>query len=196
MTLTIAILASHGGSNAQAIIDACARGTIDARVAGLISNNSSSLALERARKAGIPAMHMSSVTHGESLDAAMCKQLQALDIELVALAGYMKQLGPAMLGAFEGRIVNIHPALLPRHGGRGMFGSRVHEAVLAAGDQRSGATVHLVDSGYDTGAQLAQAEVPVLPDDTVETLAARVLEVEHRLYPETIGKIARGEIVI
>ena len=110
------------------------------------------------------------------------------------MCGYMKRLGPQILDAFDGRILNIHPALLPKFGGKGYYGDAVHEAVLAAGESESGATVHLVDAEYDTGPILSQRSVPVHEDDTSETLAARVLKVEHQLYAETLQQIASGRI--
>jgi phosphoribosylglycinamide formyltransferase-1 len=115
-------------------------------------------------------------------------------VDTVILAGYMKKLGPATLGAYRGRILNIHPALLPKHGGQGMYGRRVHEAVLAAGETVTGVTVHVVDEQYDHGPILAQREVTVLPGDTVDSLAARVLAQEHRLYAETLQQISDGRI--
>ena len=198
MTLRLAILASHGGSNAQAIIDACRDGRIDADVRVLISNNSDSLAMDRARAAGIPALHLSSQTHRDpaKLDDAILAALVEHDVNLVALAGYMKKLGPRTLARFRGRIVNVHPALLPKFGGHGMYGMRVHQAVIAAGEKKTGVTIHLVDEDYDTGPTLAQHELPVLPGDTAETLAARVLELEHALYVETLARITRGEIAL
>ena len=114
-------------------------------------------------------------------------------MQVVALAGYMKMLGPRTLNAYRNRILNVHPALLPKFGGRGMYGDRVHKAVLASGDSVSGVTVHLVDEEYDHGPVVAQMQVPVLPGDTPDTLAARVLEQEHVLYPKTIQRIAAGE---
>ena len=115
-------------------------------------------------------------------------------VEVVALAGYMKKLGPRTLGAYRNRVLNVHPALLPKFGGWGMYGDRVHAAVLASGDRVSGVSVHLVDEEYDRGPVISQVEVPVLPDDTPETLAARVLAQEHTLYPKTLQRIASGEI--
>src|SRR5690606_23567602 len=110
------------------------------------------------------------------------------------LAGFMKKIGPRTLAAFEGRIVNIHPALLPKYGGKGMYGQNVHATVIAAGDSETGVTVHVVTDDYDTGPILAQEKVPVGEGDTPETLAERVLAVEHRIYVETIGRIIKGEI--
>ena len=124
----------------------------------------------------------------------MLEALRDAKIDLVILAGYMKKIGPKTLVAFSNRILNIHPALLPKHGGQGMYGLRVHEAVIAAGETESGATVHLIDAEYDEGPILQQITVPVLLDDTPETLQKRVLEKEHFLYPDTLAKIARSEI--
>ena len=194
--LPIGVIASHGGTNLQAIIDACTDGSLDARIRVVISNNSRALALERARRANIPTAHLSAVTHPDParLDAAIADTLASHGVELVALAGYMRKLGPQTLRRYRNRILNVHPALLPKYGGRGMYGERVHSAVLAAGERVSGVSVHLVDEEYDRGPVIAQAEVPVLSDDAPETLAARVLEQEHILYPRTIQRIASGEI--
>jgi phosphoribosylglycinamide formyltransferase-1 len=182
----------------QAVIDACKSGRLDATPRIVISNNSTSGALERAKREGIPYAHLSSVTHPDpsELDRAILATLREHDVDLVILAGYMRKIGPQTLGAYAGRIVNIHPALLPRFGGRGMYGTRVHEAVLASGAEETGVTVHLVDAQYDHGPILAQRRVPVRPGDTAETLAARVLEQEHDLLVETLVRIASGEIVL
>ena len=194
--LRLGVLASHTGTNLQSIVDACHAGSLDAEVRVVISNNSRSLALERARAAGIPTAHLSSATHPapDALDAAIERTLKSHGVELVALAGYMKKLGPRTLGAYRNRVLNVHPALLPKFGGWGMFGARVHAAVLASGDRVSGVTVHLVDDEYDCGPVISQVEVPVLPGDTRETLAARVLAQEHILYPKTLQRIASGEV--
>ncbi len=162
----------------------------------MICNNSKAGALERARRAGVPALHLSGATHPGpgALDEAMVDALRRHGVGLVVCAGYMKNVGPGVLAAYPRRVVNIHPALLPRHGGPGMYGLHVHEAVLAAGDAETGVTIHLVDEVYDHGPILAQATVPVDPGDTPEGLQARVLESEHRLYPDTLRRIALGEI--
>ncbi len=199
MKLRLGFLASHGGSNVQAILDACREGRLDAEPRVVISNNSDAPALERARAAGVAACHLSSRIHGDSsdpetLDRAILATLERHGVNLVVLAGYMKKLGPTTLARYRGRVLNIHPALLPKFGGHGMFGRRVHEAVLAAGEKITGVTVHLADDEYDRGPILAQETIAVLPDDTVDTLAERVLEVEHRLYTDTLRRIARGEI--
>jgi phosphoribosylglycinamide formyltransferase-1 len=190
------VLASHEGTTLQAIVDACAAGELLARVVVVVSNNSESGALRRARAASARAVHLSSKTHPEphALDRAIAQALLEEDVQVVMLAGYMKKLGSALLERYRGRILNTHPALLPKFGGHGMYGMRVHDAVLKAGDTESGASVHLVDVEYDTGRVLAQGHVPVLPDDTVETLAARVQERERRLVVTVLGRIARGEL--
>jgi phosphoribosylglycinamide formyltransferase-1 len=194
--LKLAILASHGGSNMQAILDQIAAGQLAAQVVLAISNHSESGAMQRAARAGIPARHLSGMHFPDpvELDRAICEALSTSGADLVVLAGYMKRMGPLTLEAFRGRILNIHPALLPRHGGPGMFGLHPHEAVLAAGDTESGATVHLVTEEYDRGPILRQERVPVLPGDTPETLQARVLQVEHRIYADVLRAIATGEI--
>lgn len=194
--LIIGFLASHNGSNMQAIIDSIKRGELDAVPAVVISNNSNAYALERAKKEGIPAYHLSSkhYPNEEELDQAILDTLIKHNVNIVCLAGYMKKVGPKVLNYFKNRVLNIHPALLPKYGGKGMYGKFVHEAVLKAGEKQSGCTVHLVDEHYDHGRILGQKIVPVFPDDDVETLAQRVLEQEHKLYPEILQKIAKGEI--
>ena len=194
--LRLGFLASHGGSNVQAIVDACRAGELRAEPRVVISNNSGSEVLRRAAREGVPGFHLSSKTHPRpgDLDAAIEGVLADHGVELVVLGGYMRKLGPRVLGRYRGRVLNVHPALLPAYGGRGMYGERVHAAVLAAGERVTGVTVHLVDDEYDQGPILAQVEVPVLDGDTVESLRQRVLRREHALYPETLQKIATGEI--
>lgn len=194
--LRLGILASHAGTTMQAIIDACHEARLHAEVRVVISNNSRSGALERARTHGIPAYHLSGATHSDpsDLDAAMLERLAGHDVDVVALAGYMKRLGPLVLSRFRGRLLNTHPALLPKHGGQGMYGDRVHEAVLASGEKVSGATVHLVEGDYDTGPVLSQIKVPVLESDTLETLRDRVQSAERNHYVQALHRIAKGEI--
>ena len=196
--LRLGLLASHGGSNVQAIIDACGAGELLAEPRVVISNNSGSEVLRRAAREGVPGFHLSSRTHPrpDDLDAAIEGVLADHGVEIVVLGGYMKKLGPKVLGRYRGRVLNVHPALLPAYGGQGMYGERVHAAVLAAGERVTGVTVHLVDEEYDQGPVVAQAEVPVLDGDTIESLRLRVLEREHELYPQTLQKIAAGEIVL
>jgi phosphoribosylglycinamide formyltransferase-1 len=194
--LRVAIMASHGGSNMQAIINEVGADRLPISIRIVISNNSGSGALERARKHNLPWIHMSGRTHPdpENLDREMLDLLKGEKIGLIVMAGYMKRLGPEVLDHYRGRIINIHPSLLPRYGGRGMFGIHPHESVLQAGDRVSGATAHVVTADYDEGPILAQREVEVLKDDTPGSLQKRVLAVEHRLYTEVIGRIASGEI--
>ena len=196
--LRIGVLASHEGTTLQSIVDACARGRIDGRVVAVISNNSGSGALRRAAAAGIDAFHISSATHAgaDAVDAAICGALQRAGADVIFLAGYMKRLGPCTLAAFPARILNTHPALLPKFGGHGMFGDRVFEAVLAAGESETGASVHLVDAEYDTGAVVRQDRVRVLPGDTVASLKARVQACEREAVVETLAAIASGELVL
>jgi phosphoribosylglycinamide formyltransferase-1 len=177
-------------------LDACGAAEIPARVVLVISNNGGSGALRRAREAGAAAVHLSSKTHPQpgGLDAAIADTLASHEVEVVMLAGYMKKLEPVVLSRYRGRILNTHPALLPKFGGHGMYGLHVHEAVVGAGESESGPSLHLVDAEYDTGRVLAQAKVPVLADDTAHTLAARVQERERGLVVEVLGQIARGEL--
>jgi len=190
--LRLGVLASGGGTNLQSIIDRTLDGSLSAEVVLVVSNNSNAGALERARRHGIEAMHISAVTEGspEMVDRRIAREMKKRNVDLVILAGYMKKVGPELLGAYEGKVLNIHPALLPKFGGKGMYGMRVHEAVIAAGEKESGPTVHIVDERYDHGPIVAQMRVPVYPDDTPETLQKRVLEKEHEIYPAAIQKIA------
>jgi len=192
----LGFLASHRGTNMQSIFNACRQGRLDAVPAVVISNNGDSGALERAENEGIPAYHIGSRTFPEpdDLDRAICDTLARHEVDLVILAGYMKRLGRRTLDRFRGRIINIHPSLLPAYGGRGMYGDRIHAAVLEAGDTETGVTVHLVTEEYDAGPVLAQRKVPVREGDTVQSLASRVLAVEHETYVDTLARILSGDI--
>jgi phosphoribosylglycinamide formyltransferase-1 len=192
MALALAILASGAGSTAQAVIDACASGRIDGAVVLVISNNSGAPVLARAAAAGIPARHLSRTTHPvpAELDSALVEAVRSAGATHVLLAGYMRPLGPKMLEAYAGRIYNTHPALLPAHGGRGMYGDLVHAAVLASGDELSGATVHLVTAEYDAGPIVAAAHVPVLPGDDVASLGERVRAAERELVVDVLARAA------
>ena len=196
--MNLGFLASHRGSNMQAVIAACHTGRLRAKPCVVISNNSHAEALARAERAGIPAYHVSGKTHSppERLDAEILRLLLQHEVELVLLAGYLRKLGVQTLRRYRNRIINIHPALLPKFGGQGMYGAAVHEAVLAAGDKETGVTIHLVDEEYDHGAILAQCRVPVLAEDTVVSLAQRVLEREHSFLRETLERILTGELVL
>jgi phosphoribosylglycinamide formyltransferase-1 len=196
--MNIGVLASGEGTTLQSILDACASGRLPGRVSVVIGNNSGAGALARAHECRVPAVHLSAKTHPDpdALDAAIRDTLLDASAGLVFLAGYMKRIGPSTLAAFAGRILNTHPALLPRCGGPGMYGDRVHAAVLESGDRESGVSVHLVDPEYDTGRVMAQCRVPVLPGDSLETLRARVRARERDFVVETLAAIARGEIVV
>ena len=193
-TVRVAVLASGGGSNLQALIDHLNAGGSDAaRVALVISDRADAGALERARRAGIAESVVPVKGRGDAEVAAeMLALLDAHRIGLVVLAGYLKLVPAAVVKRYRDRIVNVHPALLPAFGGPGMYGQHVHRAVIAAGVPVSGPTVHLVDEEYDRGRILAQWPVPVLPDDTPESLAARVLAAEHVLLPVVVEELARG----
>ncbi len=186
-SVRVAVLASGGGTNLQALLDAL-RDSPLARVAVVVSERPDAGALERARRAGVPTTVLRDPTDPASLLAALN------DAELVVLAGYLKLVPPAVVARFRWRMINIHPALLPAFGGPGMYGRRVHAAVLASGAAESGATVHYVDEAFDRGPVIAQARVPVLPGDTAETLATRVLEAEHRLLPSVVLELARRRL--
>ncbi len=194
--LRLGFLASHHGSNVQTIVDACKEGRLNAKPRVVISNNSRANVLARAKLESIPFRHLSSKTHSvfEELDRAIADTLDEYGVGLVVLAGYMKKLGPEMLSRFKGRILNTHPALLPRFGGMGMYGMRVHESVLAAGERVTGATVHLVEGEYDQGPVVSQVEVPVMESDSPDSLRERVLEHEHTLYVEVLQRISAGDI--
>lgn len=191
--MKLAFLASHGGSGMRAVLAAIAAGQLEATAVLCISNNSSSPALTTARDAGLNTLHLSSRRYPDpaQLDQAMLAALRDAGADVVVLSGYMKALGPSVLAAYAGRLVNVHPSLLPRYGGRGMYGDRVHEAVLAAGEPESGATVHLVEEGIDEGPVLAQQRVPVLPDDSLDSLRARVMAVEGQLLVSALRDLGR-----
>jgi phosphoribosylglycinamide formyltransferase 1 len=193
VTLALGVLASGRGSNLQAILDACARPGFPARVAVVISDRERAPALERARAAGVEARWLNPKDFGdrEAYDAALVGELQARGVGLVCQAGWMRILSPVYVGAFRGRAVNIHPSLLPA-----FPGLHPQRQALEHGVKVSGATVHFTDEGVDTGPIIVQAAVPVEPGDTEDTLAARILTVEHRIYPEAIRLFAEGRLTI
>lgn len=196
--MNIAVFASGRGSNFQAILDAIRNGTLPARACLLLSNSAQAGALDLARSQNIATAHIPR-THYESDEAyaeAMVRTLEEHDAEFIALAGYLKLVPPSVVHTFRNRIANIHPALLPSFGGKGMYGHHVHASVLASGAKVSGATVHLVDAEYDRGPIVAQQSVPVHPDDTADSLAARVLKIEHTLYPRTLAAFAEDRVRI
>lgn len=181
MTMRVAVAVSGRGSNLEALLRALGPAA-PARVALVLSDRAEAGALAVARTHGVAAEVLANPADG----ADWLERLERHRIDLLVLAGYLKLVPAPVIARYPDRIVNVHPALLPAFGGRGMYGRRVHAAVLASGTRESGATVHLVDEAYDRGAILAQGRVPVLPDDTPESLAARVLAVEHRLLPAVV----------
>ncbi|MDY0292124.1 MAG: phosphoribosylglycinamide formyltransferase [Desulfuromonadaceae bacterium] len=191
--LRIGVLASGGGTNLQSIIDACSAGDIDAKIVRVICNNPDAGALQRAERARIPTC---CINHRDfdsraTFDAAVIAQLQQDHVELVVLAGFMRIVGTNFVNAFPHRIMNIHPALLPA-----FPGLHVQKKALESGAKFAGCTVHFIDAGVDTGPIIAQAVVPILDDDTEDTLSARILEQEHRLYPHAIQLFATGALKI
>jgi phosphoribosylglycinamide formyltransferase/phosphoribosylglycinamide formyltransferase-1 len=188
MPTRLAVLASGRGSNLQAIIehfDNIARERV-AKVVLVASNRADSPALIRAATASIDIANFDAADDGTEL----LELLRKFRVDLVVLAGYLKRIPPRVIREYSGRIINIHPALLPAFGGEGMYGARVHEAVIASGAKESGVTVHLVDDEYDRGPMVAQWRVPVEKSDTPESLAARVLAAEHVVYPRVIEMVA------
>ena len=196
--LHIAIFASGRGSNFEAILKNIQTGKLNAEIAVVISNKKFAGALEVARQNQIPAYFVSAKKFPEQqdFDREVLKILKKHQANFIALAGYLKMLGKEIVRSYRGKILNIHPALLPSFGGKGMFGRHVHEAVLAYGCKVSGVTVHLVDESYDTGPPVLQRCVPVMDSDTPETLAARVLKVEHQVFSEAIQFFAEGRVLV
>jgi len=197
--LKIAVFASGKGSNFKAILEAIRAGTIpNASIAAVISNNSDAGALALARENGLPAVHISQkqFSSTDEFTIALLAVLREVRANFIVLAGYMKKIDPRVVQTFRNRIINIHPALLPAFGGAGMYGKYVHEAVIRSHATVSGATVHLVDEEYDRGAVVLQRSVPVDPSDTPESLGAKVLVVEHELYPEAVRLFAQGRVVV
>jgi formyltetrahydrofolate-dependent phosphoribosylglycinamide formyltransferase len=194
MTVRVGVLASGGGTNLQAILDHLeAQGEARAMTVALVaSDRESAGALDRARRHGVEALALDATQRGE----AMAGVFASRDIDLIALAGYLRFVPTSVTRRWHGRIVNVHPSLLPSFGGAGMYGIRVHEAVIAAGVRVSGVTVHFVDEEFDRGPIIAQWPVPVLPDDSPDELAARVLSVEHTLYPAVLDALARGRVTL
>ena len=188
----IAVLASGAGSNLQALLEHLdsRQGSTGAAVSLVVSDRAEAHALERARLRGIPAVHVPRSAPAEALE----QELAAHEADLVVLAGYLRLVPAAVVRRWTGRILNVHPALLPAFGGHGMYGHRVHDAVIASGARVSGVTVHFVDEQFDRGAIIAQWPVPVPLDDTADALAARVLAVEHRIYPWCVEAVASGAV--
>jgi len=197
--LNISVFASGKGSNFKAILEAIEVGKINnAKIVLVISNNSDAGALAIAREHNIPAFHVSrkQFSNDEEFNNRLITLLNIYNSNFIVLAGYMKKLDPKIIRIFKNRILNIHPALLPKFGGIGMYGIKVHEAVIASKEKISGATVHIVDEEYDHGPIVLQKSVAVDANDTPETLAAKVLQLEHEIYPEAIKLFAEGRVKV
>ncbi|HAS74492.1 MAG TPA: phosphoribosylglycinamide formyltransferase [Clostridiales bacterium UBA8960] len=196
--LRIAVLVSGSGSNLQSIIDSIQSDHLKVEIACVISNRKDAFALERARKVGIEAYYVGKGSHSDEMarNDALKLILDQERVELIVLAGYLAILPENIIKAYKNRIINIHPSLIPKHCGHGYYGIRVHESVLASGDKVSGATVHFVDEGVDTGKIIAQSQIDVEEQDTPETLSQRVLKLEHFLLVHTLRDIASGKIRI
>ena len=194
----IAVMVSGGGTNLQAIIDNVSSGKIKAELALVISSKHGAYALERAKKAGIPTAVIAKKDYDSEEDffAANLKALEDCGAEGIVLAGYMSILSKELVKKFENKIINIHPALIPSFCGKGYYGERVHKAVIAYGAKLSGATVHFVDEGADTGPIIMQESVPVLPDDTPDELAARVVKVEHTILPRSVALFCEDKLKV
>ncbi len=192
----IAVFVSGNGTNLQALVDHCKSGDIKGEIAAVVSNVKYAFALTRARNENIETLifEPDQKSSRTELGFKIAKALKERNIDLICLAGYMMKIEPSLIRAFPNRIINIHPALLPKYGGKGMFGHHVHEAVITAKEKESGCTVHLVDEQFDHGPILGQAKVLVSPDETPESLAEKIYPKEHDLYVSIVKKICSGAL--
>jgi phosphoribosylglycinamide formyltransferase-1 len=195
MQLDIAILASHNGSNAKAILSNIKAGKLIANPKVIISNNPDANVLNTANEFDIPNYCINR-RKSPNLDETIIQTLKDHDVNLIVLAGYMKKISPAIIQAYQNRILNIHPSLLPKYGGKGMYGINIHTAVIKSQDTISGATIHLVNVEYDKGKTLSQATIPRFEQDTTQTLARRILALEHILYTQTLIDIQEDLIIL
>ena len=188
----IAVMFSGGGTDFQSLIDGQAAGAFDGRIVVSVTSNSAAYGIERAKKAGIDCFVFRKADYADDVarDTEVLRVFEKYEVDLIVLAGYLGIISKPLLDKYAGKIINIHPALLPKFGGKGMFGLNVHKAVIAAGEKRSGATVHYVDGGTDTGEIILQRALDVLPSDTPESLQQRILnEIEHPLLVEAVALI-------
>jgi phosphoribosylglycinamide formyltransferase 1 len=193
--LPIAVLVSGEGTTLEGIAEQASGGHLPARIALVVADRPHAGAIERARRRGLPTIVLPSRgTDPAAWSRRLTEELEAKGVELVVLAGFLTILPPVWVHRWEGRAINLHPSLLPRHGGAGLYGDRVHRAVLAAGDRETGATVHLVTPDVDRGPTIAQERLPVLPDDTPASLRARLHPVEVALLASTIRRFAEGSL--
>jgi len=196
--MNIAFLASYNGSSAKAITERCFEGDLRASPTLLITNNPKAKALEWAEEKGLKTsvLNAQKYPNADDLDAAIAQKLRDEKIKLVVCSGYMKLIGTETIASFPNQILNVHPALLPKHGGKGMYGKHIHEAVKAAGDDKTGITIHLVNGEYDKGQILAQKEIPVLESDTPGDIENKVKAAEPGFYIDTIQRIISGDIIL
>ena len=196
--MRIAIFASGGGSNAEAIIRAAYEGRLSAEVGLVVSNNADAGVLQRAKvlEVNYTTIDQRNFDSEELYISSLFSVLDENGIDFIALAGYLKLVQPQLINKYKNKITNIHPALLPSFGGKGFYGKKVHEAVLETGCKVSGVTIHLVSEAYDRGPIISQLTVSVLEDDNPESLAARVLKVEHQIYPEALQLFAEGRVKV
>lgn len=189
----IAIFISGSGSDMQSVIDACESGKINGQVVCVIANKNGIFGLERAKKHNIPSavFELNNYDSSQQRDLAILEYLQPKNIDLIVLAGYLSIVTPVLIEKYRTKIINIHPSLIPKYCGMGMYGMKVHNAVIQAKEKVSGATVHYVDEGADTGEIIAQETVQIFEDDTPESLQKRVLKLEHTLLPKVVAKLCQ-----
>src|SRR5579863_1462880 len=192
--LELGFLASRNGTSMRAVVRAIEAGELAAQARLVVSNRREAQALEFAVKHGVPTRVIPTLNDPDSADAKLCEALEAAGVKLVILSGYLRKIGPRVLKRYAGRVLNIHPAALPKYGGPGMYGHAVHEAVAAAGDMSSAVTIHLVDADYDHGPAVASLEVPLEPSDDADAIQAKVTAAEPGFYVEVLKRIAAGEL--
>lgn len=194
--MQIGFLASGNGSSAQAIVRAAALGELAAAPRLMVANRRDAPALAFAQVLGFPSLYIPTQSDPEGADHRLAEAMTEHRVDLIVLSGYLRRLGPVILDRFAGRILNIHPGPIPQFGGEGMYGRRVHEAVIAAGVAESGIVIHVVDGDYDHGPVIARQAVPLAPGETAETLEARVKALEPAFFVETLKRIAKGELAL
>lgn len=194
--MKIVVLASGEGSNFEAIVEAAKRGQLDAEVVGLLTNRSGAKVMERARRLGIPCAAIAPAEYSTAAgwNQALLRYISGWQPEWIVLAGFTGLIGPALLAAFPSRVVNSHPSLLPKFGGKGMYGMRVHEAVLRAKETETGVTVHLLNEHFDEGPIIAQERIPIDSGDTPQSLADRLKAEERKFYPRVLQDLLTGRI--
>ena len=192
--IRLGFLASRNGSSLRAIVAAIRAGDLNAEARLVVSNNRNAPVLAYAQDHGLPHLCIATQVDPDGADAALQSAMEAAGVELLVLSGYLRRLGPRTLGRYRNRVLNIHPGPLPAFGGEGMYGRRVHEAVIAAGAPASGCAIHIVDEEYDRGPILAQLSTPVAPGETAESLEARITAMEPDFFVQTLKRIVSGEL--